>query len=230
MASQQNYLIWDFDGTLAYRPGQWSGTMLQVLQRFSNLEIDLETMRPYMRKGFPWHNPTCVHPPMRPAGDWWDALLPVFEEAFTGCRVPPDQAKELAGKVRSVYTDITEWRLFEDTLEVLRDLLDEGWNHVVLSNHVPELPALIDGLGLSPLISRIVNSAVTGFEKPHPRAFEAAISALDHPGAVWMIGDNIEADVLGAESVGLRAILVRNDDPRAVRRARNLRDVRAFLG
>jgi putative hydrolase of the HAD superfamily len=45
-----------------------------------------------------------------------------------------------------------------------------------------------------------------------------------------MIGDNIHADVLGAESVGLRAILVRNEDPRALCRAESLRDVRLFIG
>jgi len=44
-----------------------------------------------------------------------------------------------------------------------------------------------------------------------------------------MIGDSIDADVLGAESVGLRAILVRSEDVRALRRAESLRDVRNFL-
>jgi putative hydrolase of the HAD superfamily len=82
---------------------------------------------------------------------------------------------------------------------------------------------------LGSLIHRIVNSAETGFEKPHPLAFEAVVSALEDPGEIWMIGDNINADILGAESVGLRTILVRNDDPRAPRRAESLRDVRRFL-
>ncbi len=133
---------------------------------------------------------------------------------------------ELSGQVRSVYTDIAEWRLFEDTKDVLQEFLEEGWRHAILSNHVPELPSLIDGLELSPLIHVIVNSAETGFEKPHPRAFQAVLSALEEPAEVWMIGDSMNADVLGAESAGVRAILVRNEDSRAPRRAENLRDVR----
>jgi putative hydrolase of the HAD superfamily len=32
---------------------------------------------------------------------------------------------------------------------------------------------------------------------------------------IWMVGDNIEADVMGAESIGLKSILVRNTDNRA---------------
>jgi hypothetical protein len=28
-----NYLIWDFDGTLSYREGMWSGTLFEILCR-----------------------------------------------------------------------------------------------------------------------------------------------------------------------------------------------------
>ena len=111
----------------------------------------------------------------------------------------------------------------------MTELLAEEWKHVILSNHVPELPSLVHGLGLSPLIHRVVNSAETGFEKPHTGAFQAALTSLDNPEEVWMIGDSMNADILGAESVGLRAILVRSDDARAPRRAESLRGVRQFI-
>ena len=222
-------MIWDFDGTLGYRPGQWSGTLVQVLRRFTGREVDIEAIRPFMQKGFPWNNPDQVNPPMRAADEWWDALRPIFEAAFMGCQLSPGEAKLLAGRVRAVYTDLSEWRLFEDTRDVLGKLRQDGWTHAILSNHVPELRSLLDGLGLSPLIHHVANSAETGFEKPHPGAYQAVLHALEEPGQVWMIGDNIHADVLGAESVGLRAILVRNRDPRAVRQAAGLRDVSKFL-
>jgi putative hydrolase of the HAD superfamily len=106
MASRRKYLIWDFDGTLGYRPGQWSGALVQVLRRYGGRDAAFETLRPFMQKGFPWHNPNRMNPPTRTADDWWNALLPIFEEAFVACRVPPDEAKVLAGKVRSVYTDV----------------------------------------------------------------------------------------------------------------------------
>jgi putative hydrolase of the HAD superfamily len=230
MTSRRKYLIWDFDGTLGYRPGQWSGALVQVLRRFAGLEVDIETLRPFMRKGFPWHRPDRANPALRDADDWWKALVPIFQEAFVACGLSPEDANSLAGKVRSVYTDVGEWRLYEDTSDVLSELRREGWRHAILSNHVPELPSLIAGLGLDSLIGHISNSAETGFEKPHPRAFQSMLEALEAPGEVWMIGDNIQADVLGAESVGLRAILVRSEDPRALRRAAHLQDVRKFLG
>jgi len=167
---------------------------------------------------------------LRPADDWWNGLLPVFEEAFIGCRISPEQARALAARVRSVYTDVSEWRLYDDTLVTLRELHAEGWNHAILSNHVPELPALIHGLGLGVLVDHVVNSAETGFEKPHPGAFRAVLAKLQDPAEIWMIGDNIEADFFGAESAGLSAILVRSFDMRAARRADGLREVRNFLG
>jgi putative hydrolase of the HAD superfamily len=226
---QQRYIIWDFDGTLAYRTGQWTGALLHVLRRFANVEADPEMLRPFLRKGFPWHNSAQPNPPMRTAADWWAELLPVFEEAFVGCGLDPKNARTLAVEVRGVYTDISEWRLFDDTREVLHELMEAGWKHAILSNHVPELPMLVEGLELSSMIHRIVNSAETGYEKPHPGAFGAALAALETPADVWMVGDSISADVLGAEAAGLRAILVRSEDPRAQRCALSLRDVRRLL-
>jgi FMN phosphatase YigB (HAD superfamily) len=44
-----------------------------------------------------------------------------------------------------------------------------------------------------------------------------------------MVGDNVVADVLGAEAVGIPAVLVRRPDPRAVRYADSLAGVEPFL-
>ncbi len=61
----------------------------------------------------------------------------------------------------------------------------------------------------------VYSPACTGIEKPNLLAFERVIQ--DHPEARrgWMIGDNWKADVVGAERVGMRAILVRRQHPDA---------------
>jgi putative hydrolase of the HAD superfamily len=79
----------------------------------------------------------------------------------------------------------------------------------VLSNHVPELHGLIDGLGLAPHLDDVFSSGLTGYEKPHPEAFRMVLAACGNPTQAWMVGDNPHADVEGAEGVGLPAILVR---------------------
>jgi phosphoglycolate phosphatase-like HAD superfamily hydrolase len=41
-----------------------------------------------------------------------------------------------------------------------------------------ELPQFLDHLGLSPLLALVRNSAQTGYEKPHPRAFQGVMEAF----------------------------------------------------
>jgi putative hydrolase of the HAD superfamily len=115
--------------------------------------------------------------------------------------------------VRERYTDPAGWLLYDDTIPALTELSRRGWRHVVLSNHVPELPAIIKSLGLAPHLAAIVNSASTGYEKPHPQAFRLALAAADRPDRIWMIGDNPTADIAGARAAGIDAILVRTSNP-----------------
>ena len=46
--------------------------------------------------------------------------------------------------------------------------------------------------------------------KPSPAYFEAALEALDaDPERAWMVGDDIESDIRGAQRLGMRAVLLR---------------------
>jgi HAD superfamily hydrolase (TIGR01458 family) len=53
-----------------------------------------------------------------------------------------------------------------------------------------------------------VEATVLG--KPSPEYFEAALEALDaDPELTWMVGDDVEGDVVGAQRHGMRTVLVR---------------------
>ena len=53
-----------------------------------------------------------------------------------------------------------------------------------------------------------VEATVLG--KPSPAYFEAALAALDgEPELTWMVGDDLEADIGGAQRYGLKTVLVR---------------------
>ena len=53
-----------------------------------------------------------------------------------------------------------------------------------------------------------VEAVITG--KPAPAFFHEGVAALGcAPGTVWMVGDDVEADVLGATAAGLQGVLVR---------------------
>ena len=136
----------------------------------------------------------------------------LLAEAYEDAGVPPARALELAALARARYVDPTVgWRLFDDSLPALERLGEAGWRHVILSNHVPELGQLVSGLGLDRHIETVLCSAVTGYEKPHPEAFAAAVGLRRNGEPVWMVGDNPEADVEGARRAGLEAVLVRRN-------------------
>jgi len=205
-------LIWDFDGTLGYREGgMFSGSICQVIRQAApGTSVTEEQVRPYLQTGFPWHTPERPHPEIRSADQWWERLYPVFERALLGLGFDPPQAASMARQVRPVYTDLSCWRLFDDAIPALTLLSSQGWRHVILSNHVPELPEIVRHLGLDPHIDRLFNSAEMGYEKPHPAAFEVVLAHLSGS-VVCMVGDNVRADVEGARSLGIPAILVRTD-------------------
>ena len=145
------YLIWDFDGTLAYREGMWSGALLTVLKdELGHQIVEREEIAKFLRTGFPWHHPEREHSGLGTSADWWDRLDGVFVKAFVeGAGLEADQSYQLAKHVREVYPNLKYWRIYEDTVEGLETLSASGWRHVILSNHVPELRNIAAGLDLT---------------------------------------------------------------------------------
>ncbi|MGH2377507.1 MAG: HAD family hydrolase [Candidatus Limnocylindria bacterium] len=224
-------VIWDFDGTLARRrPGAWSACSIEILDRHEpGHGIPLEAIRPFFQAGFPWHSPAVAHPELCDAGMWWGHVGRVIARAYEGVGIRPGRAADLAMLFRDRYLDAQCWELFDDAMTALAGARELGWRNVVLSNHVPELATIVGELGLRSEIDAVVNSAVTGFEKPHPEAYRLARHAAGDLTIAWMVGDNYEADVGGAEAQGIRAILVRCSDARATLHADGLADAVAII-
>lgn len=203
------YLIWDFDDTLAYHTKRWAGILHSLaIQEIPNYSASVEDIRRNTHSGFYWHTPEIAHTHIQSHDAWWEGIYPQLELALTSNSVEPALANKLARAFPAAYLELTNWRLFDDTLPTLQELSKQGWKHLVLSNHVPELEDLLQGLGLSAHLEKVFNSAVIGYEKPHPEIFRSVLTYIDGAQA-WMIGDNPVADVQGAETVGIPAILVR---------------------
>jgi putative hydrolase of the HAD superfamily len=229
MNQLKKYLIWDFDGTLAWRPGGWAGALLSVLRRKApDNKATAETIRPYLQKGFPWHAPENAHPGLAPL-EWWEDLLPIFARAYRGAGLDNSQAAVLARDVRSAYIDPAGWQLYHDSRAALQNLSTRGWTHLLLTNHVPELPFILDRLEICDFFSGLFNSAETGYEKPNPKAFRAVLDWIGAKGPATMIGDNYTADILGAGEVGLPAILVRQPHPDAKNYCRTLLELEQVI-
>ena len=224
-------MVWDFDGTLAHRPAGWRGAVLEAVRAAGVVcNASLENVGPFLQSGFPWHQPDVIREIRGDPDEWWAALEPVFERAIRSLtQADAGTAALVARRVRDAYTSPTSWSLYGDTRPVLDALSRAGWVQLVLSNHVPELSAICTTLGLSPYFARIFNSAETGVEKPHPRAFRQVLDVVPYGSPVWMVGDSLQADVLAAEAAGIKAILVRSVHPQAERCCLSLTDALAML-
>lgn len=210
----QRAVFWDFDGTLAVRDGMWGGCLLSVLDAHQpDHQVGIEDLRPHLAAGFPWHDAERPHPELNDPDAWWAAVAEVIAAAYEGVGYAKTRAAGLAACVREEFVDPDRWRVFDDALPVLSRLRDEGWRHVIVSNHVPELPELVAQLGLRDLVDEVITSAAVGYDKPHPAIFAVALEVAGSPNQVWMVGDSPTADVAGAEGCQIPAILVRRDAP-----------------
>ena len=108
-------------------------------------------------------------------------------------------------------------------LETGADLYCLHRNRWWQTKHGPMLDsgAFVAGLEFAAQVEAIV------LGKPSSAYFPAACEALDaDPHMTWMIGDDVESDIAGAQGTGLRTVLVRTGKfrPDAVERARSQPD------
>ncbi|MCC5953161.1 MAG: HAD family hydrolase [Acidimicrobiia bacterium] len=206
-------VLWDFDETLAERPGRWWGCMLEIIERrLPGRVVDASALRAALQACYPWHFPDVVHEHLNDPDAWWAALRPGLEAAAVAGGLDHGDAAEVAAEVRWCYAQPETFRLYDDTTEALRMLRDAGWRQAIVSNHCPELEDLVDGLGIGAFFERVFSSACTGYEKPHPRAIWLALDELG-VGTAWMLGNSATSDIAGADAAGIPSVLVVRDRP-----------------
>jgi HAD superfamily hydrolase (TIGR01509 family) len=93
--------------------------------------------------------------------------------------------------------------------ESLERLRASGLRLVVVSNADGTIEEALEEADLRDYFDAIVDSHVVGFEKPDPRIFETALGrAGADPVRTLHVGDLYDADVTGARSAGLHALLL----------------------
>jgi putative hydrolase of the HAD superfamily len=94
------------------------------------------------------------------------------------------------------------------TLEMLATLKSR-YRLGLLSNltHAPAALHIIDKLGMTPFFDAVLVSGELGYRKPHPKVFLALLDQLGAPKEqTAFVGDNLEADVQGAQQVGIQPV------------------------
>jgi len=207
---QKKYILWDFDETLGYREGKWTHTVLALLNKDDVSHITYDSLSPMLMRGYPWRLASMAHSEYMGNRSWWEYMDDFIRQVLVELGLDKNTAHNISQKVRDEYLEISNWKIYNDTRDALEKSIDLGFKNIILSNHVPELDRIVNGLGLDNLFDHIFTSGNIGYEKPRREIFDHALAELHTgPGECVMVGDNIEADVTGAKNSGIDAILVR---------------------
>jgi HAD superfamily hydrolase (TIGR01509 family) len=101
------------------------------------------------------------------------------------------------------------WKVPVDGFDETMDELDlRGLVVGIISNSDGRLEDRLDEIGIRDRFDFVLDSAVVGVSKPHPRIFELAIEASGlAPSEAAYVGDYYEVDVVGARGVGMTPVL-----------------------
>jgi putative hydrolase of the HAD superfamily len=135
---------------------------------------------------------------------FWHEVYAIF---FRELEVP--NANGLIDVVYGEFTDLANYRLFDDVPPVLERLKAAGLVLGVISNFEEWLERLLEHLGVRAFFEVRVISGLEGVEKPDPRIFELAMTRAGvSPERSVYVGDNPEFDVGPALAVGMLPILI----------------------
>ena len=111
----------------------------------------------------------------------------------------------------------SNWALEADAVPTLQKLEESGYRLGIISNagDDQDVQKLVRKFKIRQYFDFILTSAACSYRKPHPRIFELALANWYLlPSEAVMVGDNLTADVFGAQNAGLYGVwLNRRADP-----------------
>lgn len=97
--------------------------------------------------------------------------------------------------------------LFDGTFEILEYLTAKYELHIITNGFKEVQSGKLKCSNIDRFFKTVTNSEMVGVKKPNPKIFRHALSVAGaSPGKSMMIGDNYEADILGALNLGIDAI------------------------
>lgn len=121
----------------------------------------------------------------------------------------PDLPESFFRDIEAAFHQRSAWYVFPDVVPALDVMQAAGLRLAVVSNWGWAAPELLNLLDLARHFEVLSISARVGYQKPHPAIFEHALGLLGvAPGEALHVGDDPEADLVGAQRAGLEALLI----------------------
>ena len=133
--------------------------------------------------------------------------LSVYDRFLEEVGVPREDG--IGDVLYTEFTDLSNYRLFDDVPAVLERLTDAGLQLGVVSNFEEWLERLLESLAVTTYFDVRVISGVEGVEKPDPKIFHLALERMEvGPEESVYVGDSPQFDVEPATLVGMLGILL----------------------
>jgi HAD superfamily hydrolase (TIGR01549 family) len=207
-----NVVLFDLGATLIYFDAEWEPIMQQAVHvlhaRLTGLgyALDATTFPSYYRntarENYRWRNDILTETPA-------PVVLRRVMADFGYPSLPDEHVKDALAALYGVSQ--AHWHSEDDALPTLEALRRQGYRIGLVSNagYDDDVQTLVDNAGLRPYLEFIISSAAMGIRKPSPRIFQAALDFFHAaPEQAVMIGDYLEADILGANQLGMGSVWI----------------------
>ncbi len=105
----------------------------------------------------------------------------------------------------------SHWLLDPESIPVLENLQDHNYQLGLISNasYNRDVYQQLQNHNLDKYFSQILISAEVGYRKPHAHIFQQALDFFDvDPASAVMIGDTLNADIIGSRRMGMKNIWI----------------------
>ncbi len=233
MTNKYKHIFFDLDRTL------WdfeTNSKLALLELFNNHSIDARSGKPFDKFYKTYKSVNEFYWRQYRKGDLKKEVLRSirFTRTLESLGIKDVQLGSVLGEE---YIQISPYKttLFPNTLETLNHLKNNGYKMHIITNGFKEVQYIkLDESGLAKYFDVIIISEEFGKNKPHPSIFN---HAMERAGSEFesslMIGDSIEADLLGARGVGMDQVFFNpnsvSHDYTFTHEIKDLEELKAFL-
>jgi putative hydrolase of the HAD superfamily len=139
----------------------------------------------------------------------------------------PSHAQPLVEAAIKIYFASEEayWQPYPDTVQTLKQLKAQGYRMGLYSNATDDalVQRMVNQGRIRPWLSPTFSSAGCGWRKPRPDGFALIAARWNLPAnQIVVVGDTLNADILGAQNAGMHSILVTMDENPANFENRNI--------
>lgn len=146
------------------------------------------------------------------------AIIRVWFEFFENLRIKPP-LEIILKLIEHIRKEVPKKvKLIDGVQELIKFLKSKDIKIGVLTNgiFIDQVNKLIK-LNLDSFVDYLVTADMCGCEKPNPKMFKYLLNKMDvSPNQVLMIGNDILADVKGANDLGIKTMFFKNNSPKNV--------------